>query len=194
MEVVLATKNEGKIREIKAILADLPIRILTWRDFSSLPEVEEDGEDFFTNALKKAAATARHTGLSAIADDSGLVVDALDGMPGVRSARYAGEGATDDENMEKLLAQLRDIPDERRGAAFWCVIVYYHPSGHYESWTGIWEGRIARERHGQAGFGYDPVFFVPALGKTVAELAPEEKTGTAIGDKPWMPCVLILRS
>lgn len=175
MKVVLATKNEGKIKEMKAILADLPLTILTLHDFPDVPVVDENGEDFFANAFKKAQAAAQHTGLPAVADDSGLVVDALGGLPGVKSARYAGETATDDDNIEKLLAAMSDIPDERRRAAFRCVIVYYHPSGTYETWTGEWEGRIAREKCGHAGFGYDPVFFVPKLGKTAAELAPEEK-------------------
>ncbi|HOJ51889.1 MAG TPA: XTP/dITP diphosphatase [Syntrophales bacterium] len=173
--VVLATANEGKIREIKMMLADLPLSIMTVKDFPEFPGVEEDGEDFFANAYKKARAVAEFTSLPAIADDSGLVVPALGGWPGVKSARFAGERATDGENIEKLLELMKDLPEGERKAYFTCVVVYCEPAGKYESFTGKWEGLIIREERGKGGFGYDPIFFVPALGRTAAELAPEEK-------------------
>jgi len=174
-KIVLATKNEGKIREMKMALSELPIEILTLKDFPSLLEVEEDGKDFFTNAYKKARTIADFTGLPAIADDSGLLVDSLGGLPGARSARFAGEKATDEDNIQKLLKELEHVPDDKRGARFYCVIVYCEPGGQYVNFEGKWEGVISRDKKGKEGFGYDPVFFLPERGCTVAELAPEEK-------------------
>ncbi|MCX7982435.1 MAG: XTP/dITP diphosphatase [Syntrophales bacterium] len=174
-KLVLATTNEGKIREMKMLLQDLPLEILTLKEFPGFEGVEEDGEDFFTNALKKAEKVARFTSLPAVADDSGLVVEALGGEPGVKSARFAGEGATDEENMEKLLKIMEPIPEEKRKAHFVCVIVYFRPTGEYESFIGKWEGFITYQKRGTGGFGYDPVFYVPSLSRTAAELAPEEK-------------------
>ncbi|HOI75767.1 MAG TPA: XTP/dITP diphosphatase [Syntrophales bacterium] len=173
--VVFASRNRGKIREIRALLEDLPIVLRSLDDFPDAPEVEEDGDTFLENALKKALAIARYTGCAAMADDSGLTVDALGGAPGVHSARYAGEGADDGRNIEKLLREMQDIPEKERGAAFRCVLVLCEPDGSCESFEGAWEGRIAEKPDGDGGFGYDPVFYLPGLGKTVARLSLEEK-------------------
>ena len=173
--VVFASRNRGKIREIRALLEDLPIVLRSLDDFPDAPEVEEDGDTFLENALKKALAIARYTGCAAMADDSGLTVAALGGAPGVHSARYAGEGADDGRNIEKLLREMQDIPEKERGAAFRCVLVLCEPDGSCESFEGAWEGRIAEKPDGDGGFGYDPVFYLPGLGKTVARLSLEEK-------------------
>ncbi len=173
--VVFASRNRGKIREIRALLEGLPIALRSLDDFPNAPDVEEDGDTFLDNALKKALAVSRHTGHAALADDSGLTVDALDGAPGVHSARYAGENADDGRNIEKLLREMKDVPEKGRGAAFRCVLVLCEPDGSCESFEGAWEGRIAEAPDGDGGFGYDPVFYLPGLGKTVARLSLEEK-------------------
>lgn len=175
-QIVLATGNPGKIREYKALLSNLAIEILSQEIFH-VPDVEETGQSFVENAILKARHAAKYTGLPAIADDSGLVVDALEGAPGIYSARYAGAHASDRDNIEKLLTHLHQVPDLERSARFLCVIVYLR---HAEDpvpllCQGTWEGRIARTPSGEGGFGYDPVFFVPSEGKTAAELAPEVK-------------------
>lgn len=135
----------------------------------------EDGTTFFENALKKARALSEYTGEVVIADDSGLEVDALGGKPGVHSARYARPGADDNRNNQKLLEELRDIPEDERGAAFKCVLVLYRTDGTYMSFEGTLRGRITFDPAGDGGFGYDPVFFVEEYGRTVAELAPDTK-------------------
>lgn len=173
--VVFASRNRGKIREIGALLEGLPIALRSLDDFPDAPDVEEDGDTFLENALKKALAIARHTGCAVLADDSGLTVDALGGAPGVHSARYAGEGADDGRNIEKLLREMKDVPERERGAAFRCVLVLCEPDGSCEYFEGAWEGRIADTPDGDGGFGYDPVFYLPGLGKTVARLSLEEK-------------------
>lgn len=173
--VVLASKNRGKIAEIAAVLSDLPVDIVGVDDYPGLPEVEEDGADFRENALKKARVVAEYTGEMALADDSGLIVESLRGAPGVYSARYAGLHASDEENIEKLLKDLNGVPDEKRAAAFQCVLVLYEPDGRYEVFEGRWNGRIATAPHGRGGFGYDPVFLLLERGVTVAELTPGEK-------------------
>ena len=173
--VVFASRNRGKIREIRALLEGMPIALRSLDDFPDAPDVEEDGDTFLDNALKKALAVSRHTGHAALADDSGLTVDALGGAPGVHSARYAGENADDGRNIEKLLREMKDVPEKGRGAAFWCVLVLCEPDGSCESFEGAWEGRIAEAPDGDGGFGYDPVFYLPGLGKTVARLSLEEK-------------------
>ncbi len=173
--LVLATRNPGKIRELKALLDDLDLQVKSLSDFPDAPEVIETGTTFFENAFQKAREIAMATGHLAMADDSGLEVDALDGAPGVYSARYAGPKATDEENIKKLLEELKDVPLERRTARFRCVIVVYHPSGHWFKAEGTWEGLIALEPRGEGGFGYDPVFLIPELGKTAAEIPQEFK-------------------
>ena len=174
--IVLASGNAGKIREINEILADLDYRVVPQTEFG-VPDADETGLSFVENAILKARNAARHTGLPAIADDSGLEVDALDGAPGVQSARYAGADATDAANVEKLLTALRDVPDAERTARFRCVMVYLRKPDDATPVIaqGTWEGRIARAPRGTNGFGYDPVFIVPDRNDTSAELPPAKK-------------------
>ena len=174
-EVVLATRNPGKLRELKAILDPFGWKILSLQDFSDIPAVVEDGATFADNAVKKAGEVARQTGRLVIADDSGLVVEALQGRPGVFSSRYAGENATDEERCQKLLAELSSVWEEKRQAVFICAIAVATPQGKTETVEGECRGRIAPAPRGKQGFGYDPIFFVPELGKTMAELPPEVK-------------------
>ena len=171
--IVLATRNAGKVKEFQQLLKNFPVEIKNLNDFGALPEVEEDGETFDDNAYKKAAFAAKVLGLPAIADDSGLVVEALGGAPGVKSARYAGENATDQENIQKLLREMEGKSD--RSAAFECVISIAVPSGPALTYEGRCEGKITTEPKGVSGFGYDPVFYSPDYGKTFAELTGEEK-------------------
>ena len=144
-------------------------------DYPDAPDVLEDGATFFENALKKARTISEYTGLVTIADDSGLVVDYLEGRPGVYSARYSGPNATDERNIEKLLMDLAGVPKEKRTAAFKCVLVLYNTDGDYRSYEGSLEGYIGLTPQGTEGFGYDPVFVVPECNKTVAELDPRIK-------------------
>jgi len=174
-EVVIATRNSGKLREIQAILSPLGLKILSLRDFPDVPEIIEDGQTFEENAVKKAAAVARQTGRMAIADDSGLAVDALQGRPGVFSSRYAGEKATDAERYQKLLKEMAGIPRGKRGAAFICAMAVASPKGKVEVVEGECRGEIAFVPKGRHGFGYDPVFCLPEWGKAMAELEPEVK-------------------
>jgi len=171
--IVLATRNAGKVKEFQQLLKDFPVEIKNLNDFGPIPEVEEDGATFDDNAYKKAAFTARVLGLPAIADDSGLVVETLGGAPGVKSARYAGEKATDQENIKKLLDEMEGKSDRR--AAFECVISIAVPSGPALTYEGRCEGEISLVPKGASGFGYDPVFHFPGLGRTFAELTSEEK-------------------
>lgn len=175
IDVVIATRNSGKLREIRQILAPLGLKILSLRDFPEIPEIVEDGQTFEENAVKKAAAAARQTGRIAIADDSGLAVDALQGRPGVFSSRYAGENATDADRYLKLLKEMARVPKGRRGAAFLCALAVASPEGKVEIVEGECRGEIASSPQGAQGFGYDPVFFLPELGRTMAELEPEGK-------------------
>lgn len=148
---------------------------MSFNDYPDIPEIIEDGETFFENALKKAQSVSKYTGQTVIADDSGLEVRSLGGKPGVHSARYSGNNATDKENNRKLLTELKDIPMEKRDAAFRCVLVLYRPDGSYDYFEGKLEGMIAFEPEGEEGFGYDPVFIVPRYGCTVAQLSLEVK-------------------
>ncbi len=157
------------------MLAGLAVEVLSLNDFPGVPEIVEDGQTYLENALKKARAVAEFTGEPALADDSGLEVDALHGAPGVYSARYAGNGASDEDNLQKLLSDLKDVPRNKRGAAFHCVLVFYRPAGFSEVFTGRWEGRINDVPQGNGGFGYDPVFVLPEGGRTAAQLSAEEK-------------------
>jgi XTP/dITP diphosphohydrolase len=172
--IVLATRNKGKTREIREMLKSFPIEIRNLDDFGPIPEVEEDGETFDDNAYKKAAFAARVLGYPAMADDSGLVVEALGGEPGVRSARYAGETATDAENCEKLLREMQGKKDRR--AAFECVISIAIPTGAALTYEGRCEGELLESPRGDNGFGYDPLFFFPAFGKSFAEVPMAEKS------------------
>lgn len=170
---VLATRNSGKTEEIRALLKGYPVELKNLDDFGPIPEVIEDGETFDDNAYKKASFTARVLGLPAIADDSGLVVEALNGEPGVYSARYAGEDADDAANNAKLLEQMAGVEDRR--AAFQCVISIAVPTGAALTYEGRCDGVIAQAPSGEGGFGYDPLFYCPDKEKTFAELNMEEK-------------------
>ena len=157
------------------MLADLGINLFSLNDYPEIPEIVEDGKSFLENALKKGRAVAEATGEIALADDSGLEVDALGGAPGIHSARYAGNDADDLQNNRKLLHYLMGVPAANRGAAFRCVLVLYSPDGHYEAFEGRWEGRIVEVAAGKGGFGYDPLFFLSGEGMTVAQLPSEVK-------------------
>ncbi|GAB4257529.1 MAG: XTP/dITP diphosphatase [Deferrisomatales bacterium] len=177
MRLVVATRNPGKLREVRHRLAREGIEVVGLADLPSSPEVDEDGDTFAANARKKAWALAETTGLPVLADDSGLEVDALGGRPGVRSARFAGPDATDDDNNRRLLDELRGVAPEERTAAFVCAMVLAVPGpGGGERWAeGRLEGRILERPQGEGGFGYDPLFWVDEVGKTLAEMGPEEK-------------------
>lgn len=170
MTLVLATKNQGKIREIKAALALPSLTFQSLKDYPDLPEIIEDGASFLENALKKARFLTNQARLPVLADDSGLVVDALDGAPGIYSARFSGAGSTDQRNNERLLALLEGVPEAERTARFVCVLVLMVPSGDWFQAEGFCEGRIALAPKGDQGFGYDPVFFLPEFQKTMAQL------------------------
>ena len=174
--MVLASANAGKIRELNALLACRGMDMVPQSEFA-IPSIEETGESFVENAIIKARHAARLSGLAAIADDSGLMVDALDGAPGIYSARYAGEGASDGENLQLLLDNMRDIPESRRGAHFVCLVVYMrHPEDARPLvCEGVWSGHLTHAPKGAAGFGYDPVFYVDDCGCTSAELEPAHK-------------------
>ncbi|NOH80171.1 XTP/dITP diphosphatase [Vibrio sp. RE86] len=175
-KIVLATGNQGKVREMADLLSDFGFDVVAQSEFN-VSDVEETGTTFIENAIIKARHAAKETGLAAIADDSGLEVDALKGSPGIYSARYAGVGATDQQNLEKLLEAMKEVPEEQRTARFHCVLVLMR---HENDPTpivchGKWEGRILTEAHGEYGFGYDPVFFVPEDNCASAELEPARK-------------------
>jgi XTP/dITP diphosphohydrolase len=172
-QIVLATSNKGKIREFAGLLEGVFGSIISLNDLESPPDVVEDGMTFRENAIKKARAIAAYSGLPAFADDSGLEVDALGGRPGVYSARYAGDGATDRDNIAKLLSELEGIED--RNARFVCVLALVMPDGKETVAEGSCEGIIIDEPRGEGGFGYDPVFFLPEYGKTMAEIPPDLK-------------------
>jgi XTP/dITP diphosphohydrolase len=177
-EILIATTNLGKVREIEPMLKDLGfLEIKTLKDFSPIPPPEEKGNTFLENALEKASYYAKNFNILTLADDSGLEVEALSGAPGIHSSRFAGDKATDEENIKKLLRLLEGVPFEKRKARFVCVIVVYHPSGKWIYAEGEWQGYIAEEPRGTQGFGYDPVFLVPEynLERTAAELSKEEK-------------------
>lgn len=175
--IVLATGNAGKIRELSALLAEHypDMRVLGLKDFPQIGEIPETGVTFEENARIKALAVARATGLVAVADDSGLAVDALHGAPGVYSARYSGEGATDEKNVVKLLDAMKDVVDPWRGCHFACVMLAATPGGRELVGHGAWHGRVAHAPQGEAGFGYDPVFFDEELGMTAAQMDAQVK-------------------
>jgi XTP/dITP diphosphohydrolase len=201
-KILVATTNPGKMAELSAML-DLDVDWLGLADFPGAPDVAEDGQTFDQNARKKALGYAKATGCWTIADDSGLVVDALDGAPGVKSARFSGEPAKgenrtllDYNNMAKVLEFLKDVPTEKRTARFVCGLCLASPKEILIETQGTLEGLIAQSPAGCNGFGYDPIFFVPTLGKTVAQLTAEEKNaishrGSAIGKlKPLLAGLL----
>ncbi|MBT3013253.1 MAG: XTP/dITP diphosphatase [Candidatus Thiodiazotropha sp. (ex Lucina aurantia)] len=175
-KIVLASNNAGKVREINQLLASEQITVVAQKEFN-IPDAIEDGLSFVENAIKKARHAASLSGLPAIADDSGIEVDALNGAPGIYSARFAGPDSTDEANLQKLLDHLKEIPEAQRSARFQCLLVYMR---HAEDPTpiicqGTWEGRILHQPRGENGFGYDPIFYVPSHDCSSAELEPEVK-------------------
>ncbi|MFH1238918.1 MAG: XTP/dITP diphosphatase [bacterium] len=179
LEIVLATHNRDKVKEIKKLLEGLRIKILSADDFPYLPEVEENGRTLRENAIKKAREAAEFTGKIALADDSGLEVEAVNGAPGVCSARFAGENCIYSDNNRKLLRLMKKVPDTKRQATFKCIMALVWPEGKIKTVTGICRGIMARESRGKHGFGYDPVFIVPRYGKTFAELGLDIKNKTS---------------
>ena len=174
-KLLIATHNPGKIREYQTLLADLPLLVTSLRAEGIVDDVEETGETFAANARLKARAYAHQSGLWTWADDSGLEVDALDGRPGVYSARYAGPGATDRERYQKVLAELQQYPERPRSARFWCVVAIASPDDEIFTAEASVEGEIIAAARGEHGVGYDPIFYLPDLGKTMAELPAEIK-------------------
>lgn len=179
VNLILATENRHKVREIRELLAGLDVEVLHLGQLAEAPRLTETGATFAENARQKACAVARATGELALADDSGLEVDALGGEPGVRSARWAGAGAGDAQLVAQLLRELTDVPDDRRTARFVCVLSLCAPEGEVGRWEGRAEGVIMREPRGEGGFGYDPVFLYPEDGRTFAEMAPERKNAVS---------------
>ena len=175
LEIVLATRNRDKIREIKKILNDIDARFLSLEDFPGCPEVVEDGETLEANAKKKVLLVSQYTKKLSLAEDSGLEVKALGGIPGIHSARFAGDNATYEDNNRKLLKLMEKLPLEERKAKFRCMAALARPDGGVVTCEGVCEGIIAFEMKGESGFGYDPLFLVPSYGKTFAELGEEIK-------------------
>jgi XTP/dITP diphosphohydrolase len=173
--LIVATRNKGKIREIREALKGLGLQIYTLGDFPGAPEIEEDGKSFAENALKKARFYSNYFGKLTMTDDSGLEVECLRGLPGIYSARYAGEKATPQENNEKLLREMEGISLSKRGAKFRCVMAIVSPDGREAIAEGSCRGAIGFKEKGRKGFGYDPLFILPRYGKTMAELSLEEK-------------------
>lgn len=175
-QIVIASGNPGKLREFRELFVGSGIELLPQSAFK-VPAVEETGLSFVENALLKARNASLHTGLPALADDSGIEVDALQGAPGIYSARYAGADASDEDNNRKLLAELAQVPDAQRCARYQCVIVYLRHAHDPMPFIcqGTWEGVIARDYRGDGGFGYDPLFYLPECGRTAAQLSAEEK-------------------
>jgi XTP/dITP diphosphohydrolase len=174
-ELVIATKNLGKVREIRKALKGFKLRTHTLSDFPDVPEIREDGKSFTENALKKGRFYSKYSGKLTIADDSGLEVDALRGLPGIHSARYAGERASSRENNRKLLKEMEEIRFSKRGARFRCVIALVSPDGREAIAEGTCRGKIGFREVGKKGFGYDPLFILSQYGKTMAQLSIEEK-------------------
>lgn len=174
-EVIIATKNPGKAKEFEHIFSSRGITVRTLLDYPEIPDVEETGTTFEENATLKAEAVSKALGIMVIGDDSGLIVDALEGRPGIYSARYAGEPKNDQNNTDKVLSELVDIPEEKRTARFYCALAVAVPGQETKTVSGTCEGRILEERRGTNGFGYDPVFYVPEKSLAMAELSSEEK-------------------
>jgi XTP/dITP diphosphohydrolase len=175
LKIVIATSNQNKLRELKELLKSFDVQLLSLTDFPDCSPVVEDGESFAENALKKAQTICAHTGLLTIADDSGLEVDCLEGRPGIFSARYAGEGADDRKNYEKLQKEIEGVAPEQRGARFRCVLAIAAPSGRQRIVEGEYRGFIITKPRGENGFGYDPVFLDTISGLTFAEMKPDQK-------------------
>jgi XTP/dITP diphosphohydrolase len=174
-EVIIATKNAGKAKEFEAIFAERGVKVLTLLDFPDAPDVEETGTTFAENAILKAETISKKLGKAVIGDDSGLAIDALEGRPGIFSARYAGEAKNDEANIDKVLEELDGTIEENRTARFHCTLAFAVPGQETITVEGTCEGIILTERRGTNGFGYDPIFYVPHLDRTMAELSKEEK-------------------
>ncbi|WP_273850971.1 XTP/dITP diphosphatase [Guptibacillus spartinae] len=174
-KLLIATQNEGKVKEFKRRFESDDLRVLSLLDIEGAPDVAETGSTFAENAVLKAEAIMKLTNHPVIADDSGLVIDALDGDPGVYSARYAGPEKDDEANIDKVLKEMKDVPKEKRNASFHCLLAVAIPGQNTEIFSGACNGMITYERSGSYGFGYDPIFYVPSYDKTMAELSPEEK-------------------
>jgi XTP/dITP diphosphohydrolase len=197
MELLIATTNAGKRAEIEQAFKELPVKIVPLDRLGTWPQVSEDGKTFEDNALKKARALAECAGYLTLADDSGLEVDALDGAPGIYSARYSGEDGNDQKNNDKLLAVLKDVPEEKRTARFVCVLALCMPtSSGKKEWTvrESCEGRIALSLKGKNGFGYDPLFFYPPLGETFGEIDRDTKATVSHRGKALNRLVRLLPS
>jgi XTP/dITP diphosphohydrolase len=193
-ELVLATRNRHKGEELAALLGDLGITIRTLDEFPDAPDVVEDGDTCEANAIKKARAIAEFTGLPAVADDTGLEVDALGGRPGIYAARYAGEEATYEDNCQKLLREMAGVPREQRTARFLTVAAIALPSDGIRVAQGTLDGAIAEQASGALGFGYDPVFLIPELGKTLAQLSADQKNTISHRAKAFAKMREIVRS
>ena len=194
MEIVVATKNKGKIKEIKEVLKGIDAEILSIDEIGLEIEVEEDGRTYSENAAKKAVEVAKRTRKTALADDSGLEIDALNGKPGINSSRFAGVDADDRERNLKILEMMKDVPHEKRGARFRCVIAIAEPNGKSYTCEGVCEGEIAESIRGDKGFGYDPIFIIPEYGKTFGELGPEVKDKISHRAKALKKAVEVLMS
>ena len=194
MKVLLATQNSGKVRELVELLADEEIEVLSLKDVPAWLEVEETGATFAENAAIKARAGVEKTGFITLADDSGLEVDALNGAPGVYSARFAGEPKDDERNNDKLLALLENVPDEQRTGRFRCALVVATPQGDEYLTEGTVEGKILRQRRGTRGFGYDPLFSIPDFGRTMAELSLPQKNKLSHRAQAFRKAVPILQN
>ncbi len=192
-KLLLATNNKGKVREYKSMLKDLPFALVSLAELGIKTEVDEVGESLEENARLKATTLARESRLLVLADDSGLEVDALGGEPGRLSARYAGEGASDKDRVNYLLSRLKDVPEEKRSARFRCVIAIAQPDDEVELCSGECEGVITLEPRGKEGFGYDPIFYLPGLGKTMAELTLEEKNRVSHRGRAARQAIKLLR-
>ena len=175
MKIVFASKNEGKVKEIRSMFEKMNIELVSLNEYKNVPQIMEDGNSFQENALKKARIISEFTGETVLADDSGLEVDALEGEPGIYSSRYAGESANDEDNNKKLLAMLKNVPLEKRTACFICMLVLYKKDGTFNCYEGRWCGQIIDKGRGKNGFGYDPIFWLPELKMTAAELPAEIK-------------------
>lgn len=193
MRVVLATRNQHKVDELRRILATYDVELLSLDDVGVTDEVVESGATFADNALLKARAAAAASGLIAIADDSGLAIDALNGMPGVLSVYWAGRARDDAANLRLVLEQMEDVPDERRGAAFVCAAAAVTPDGREVVLEGRCEGTLIRAPRGEQGFGYDPIFVPTGEGRTTAEMAPEEKDAISHRGKAFRAIAPFLR-
>lgn len=191
--VIIASGNKGKLKEFRELMAELPVEVRSLADYPEIGDIEENGTTFAENAYIKAKAVHDATGCLCIADDSGLEVDALDGAPGIYSARYAGAEKDDAANNAKLLAALENVPEDKRGAQFHCAIVAIAADGRRFDAEGIVRGQILRAPRGENGFGYDPLFYIPEFARTTAELTMDEKNAISHRGKAVRKIVEVLK-